>query len=403
MKIVIPTIGSRGDVQPFIALAQGLLRAGHDASLASHPVMKRLVEAHGVRFAPIGPDINLAEEVAAIRHQARNAAIGLIQGMRFGFEMLERSHEDILARCRKADLVVVPTAVAAGKNEAELLNLPYLSVTLMPWGIPWHDPNRPIFKQILYRAIDGLVHLITTRPLNRIRKKQGLPPVGKEGFASERLNLVPISPTVYPPNPLWEAQHQSVGYWFAEPPADWTPPADLLSFLDKGSPPILISLGAMSLGAGDAFESARLFVKAIQQAGVRAIIQGWESGIKNMTLPANICAAGSQPHSWLLPKCAGVVHHGGYGTTAAGLRAGIPALVIPHIADQFYWGQRVYELGVGLQPIRPLKLNSQVLAASLDELVQNDELKVTASKLGKQIRTENGIEIAVRLIEEIFA
>jgi len=237
MKIIIPTIGSRGDVQPFIALAQGLVEAGHNVTLATHPVMKSLVESHGVSFAPIGPDINLAEEAAAIRQRARSAAIGLIQAMRFGFDMLERCHDDILVLCRRADLVVVPTAVAAGKNEAELLNLPYLSVTLMPWAIPREDPERPITKRIGYGAINGLVHLITTRPLNGIRKRQGLPPVGSEGFTSTRLNLVPISPEVYPPNPLWEPRHRSVGYWFVEAADDWEPPADLLSFLENGAPP----------------------------------------------------------------------------------------------------------------------------------------------------------------------
>lgn len=402
MNILIPTIGSRGDVQPFIALAQGLACAGHTVTLASHPVMKILVESHGVTFAPIGPDIDLAQEVAAIRRQARHAAIGLIHGMRFGFEMLERSHDDILLQCHKADLVVVPTAVAAGKNEAEISNLPYLSVTLMPWAIPWHDPKRPIVKRVVYRAIDGLVHLITTQPLNRIRKRQGLPPVGKEGFASTRLNLVPVSPAVYAPNPLWDPQHRVVGYWFADAPYDWQPPADLLSFLENGDPPVVVTLGAMSLGDADALESASLFVGAIQQVGVRAILQGWEAGVKGLTLPPSIYAAGSLPHSWLLPRCAGIVHHGGYGTTAAGLRAGIPALVIPHIADQFYWGQQIHELGAGPQPIRRARLEIKALAASLDELVQNEKLHTTASLLGEHIRSEKGIENAVRLIEETF-
>ncbi len=403
MRITIPTIGSRGDVQPFIALAQGLIQAGHVVTLASHPVMKTLVESHGVTFAPIGPDINLAEEISIIRRRARNTAIGLIQGMRFGFDMLERSHEDILIQCRKADLVVVPTAIAAGKNEAELLNLPYLSVTLMPWSIPWSDPNRPIFKRIAYGAIDGLVHLITTRPLNRIRRRQGLPPVGGEGFTSTRLNLVPVSPVVYAPNPLWEPRHRVVGYWFVKTPGEWEPPGDLLSFLDNGPPPVLINLGAMSLGNGDALESAELFVKSIQQVGVRAIIQGWEVGIAQLTLPPTIYAAGSLPHSWLLPHCAGLVHHGGFGTTSAGLRAGIPALVIPHIADQFYWGKLVHELGVGPQPIRRGQLGLERVVSSLNELLRNDKLAATAHRLGEQIRSENGVESAVKLIEETFA
>ncbi len=403
MRILIPTIGSRGDVQPFIALAQGLVSAGHIVRLASHPGMKRLVESHGVAFAPIGPDIDLEGEVAAIRRRARNTAMGLIRGMRFGFEMLERSHNDILDLCRQADLVVVPTAIAAGKNEAELLKKPALSVTLMPWVIPWSDPERPIFKRIAYSAIDGFAHLLTTGPLNRIRKRLGLPPVGEEGFASTALNLIPVSPTVYAPNPLWEPYHHVTGYWFAKTPPGWEAPADLLTFLENGPAPVLISLGAMSLGDDDALETAGLFADAIQGAGVRAIIQGWEAGIRQMTLPPRIFASGPVPHSWLLPRCAGVVHHGGYGTTAAGLRAGIPALVIPHIADQFYWGQKIHDLGLGPGPIRRVKLESQGLAASLVELVEDEEMRDKAAAMGKQIRSENGIDNAVRLIEETFS
>lgn len=402
MRIAIPTIGTRGDVQPFIALAQSLVSTGHAVTLGSHPLMRELVETHGVVFAPMGPDIDLGREVAAIRHKARNPVSGLIQAMRFGFDMLERSHEDILVLCRGADLVVVPTAVAAGKNEAELLNLPYLSVTLMPWAIPWDDPQRPLLKRMAYGAIDGLVALITTLPLNRIRKRQGLPPVGKEGFTSPRLNLVPVSPAVYPPNPLWEQRHRIVGYWFAEAPRGWQPSADLLAFLSSGEPPLLVSLGAMSLGDEDALESAALFVDAIRQAGVRAIVQGWGAGVRQLDLPSNICACGALPHSWLLPHCAGIVHHGGYGTTTAGLRAGIPALVIPHIADQFYWGKQVQNLGVGPPFISRPKLTRDGLASALKELVENEHLHAAASALGEKIRLEDGLGNALKLIEETF-
>jgi UDP:flavonoid glycosyltransferase YjiC (YdhE family) len=241
--------------------------------------MKTLVESHGVQFAPIGPDIDLGQEVAAIRLRSRNVAVGLVRGMRFGLEMVEQAHDDILELCRKVDVLVISAQSAAGKNEADLLNLPYLSVTLMPWAIPWTDPERPFFRRVAYGLIDGLVSLITTQPLNRMRKRQGLPPVGPEGFTSPRLNLVPVSPAVFEPNPLWEERHKITGYWFAEPPGGWQPPADLITFLENGDPPLLISLGAMSLGEEDALESASLFVEAVQQAGVRAIIQGWESGI----------------------------------------------------------------------------------------------------------------------------
>lgn len=402
MKILIPTIGSRGDVQPFIALAQGLIKAGHQPTLATHPQMRIMVESYGIHVQPIGPDINLAERVALIRQQARNTVVGLMRGMQFGFEMLEKSHEDILALARKADLVIVPTAVAAGKNESELLGLPYLSVSLMPWAIPWDDLARPFFTRIAYRVINGLVHLITTRPLNKIRKKLGLPPVGKEGFTSPRLNLIPVSPLVHEPNPLWEAHHHAVGFWYAQAPAAWAPEAGLLDFLENGEPPVLVSLGAMSLGDQDAFETAAMFVNAVEQAGLRAVIQGWDAGIKDLSLPPGIYPAGPMPHSWLLPHCMGIVHHGGYGTTAAGLQAGIPSLVIPHIADQFYWGQRVFELGVGPKAIKRTNLNTDKLTTALEELTQNKNLRNSAEKLGESIRSENGVEKAVELIDETF-
>jgi sterol 3beta-glucosyltransferase len=400
MKILIPTIGTRGDVQPFIALSQGLQRAGHTVTLASHPIMQHLVESHEVTFAPIGPDIDLAQKVAGVRQKAHHSAAGLISAMRFGFDILERSHADILALCQGCDLIVVPTAVATGKNEAELLNIPYLSVTLMPWAIPWDDPQRPWPKRLAYGAIDGLVALMTTLPLNRIRKRQGLPPVGKEGFTSARLNLVPVSPAVFALNPLWEERHHVVGYWFAETPSSWQPSKDLLTFLEAGNPPLLISLGAMSLGDDDALANARLFVEAAQQAGNRAIIQGWDAGMRQLKLPETILAAGLLPHDWLLPRCSGIVHHGGFGTTAAGLRAGIPHFIIPSVADQFYWGQRIHELGVGLPFMPRPRLTKNNLVAALSELPNHPGLHEAAVKLGTQIRAEPGVETAVKLIEE---
>lgn len=402
MNILIPIIGTRGDVQPFIALAQGLMRAGHCVTLASHPVMQPLVETNGVDFAPIGPEINLAQEVADIRLRSRNAAVGLVRGMRFGLDLVARSHDDILTLARRSDLVVISAQSAAGKNEADLLDLPYLSVTLMPWAIPWDDPDRPMLQRAVYGAIDGLVAQITTRPLNRIRRQQGLPPVGKEGFGAQHLNLIPVSPAVFPPNPHWETRHQVVGFWFVDEPGGWQPPEDLMVFLRSGEPPLLISLGAMSLGSKDALKTASLFVQAVGQAGVRAVIQGWETGLQQLDLPVDIYAAGDLPHNWLLLHCAGIVHHGGFGTTSAGMRAGIPALVIPHIADQFYWGQRVFELGVGPRPIRRTQLDVRGLAVALRVLVHDSQLRAAAADLGAQIRAEPGVGQAIRLIEAKF-
>ncbi|UCG22800.1 MAG: glycosyltransferase [Chloroflexota bacterium] len=293
MRVLIPTIGSRGDVQPFIALAQGLERAGHTVMLLSHPAMRPLVEAHAVNFAPMGPDLDMAQEAAAIRQRSRNTIPALLQIMNLAFDILAQAHDDILAAGRDADLVAVPASSAAGKNEAELLDLPSLSVDFMPWTIAADDPNRSIFKRAAYATINKLVTPMTTRPLNKLRRQQGLPPVGPEGFRSAQLNLAPISPLVYAPDPYWSPINHVVGYWFVEEPRGWRPPADLSAFLDAGSPPLVISLGAMS--AGDALETSTLFVQCIESTGIRAIIQGWDATINQLKLPATIYAAGSLP------------------------------------------------------------------------------------------------------------
>jgi sterol 3beta-glucosyltransferase len=399
MRVLIPTIGSRGDVQPFIALAQGLERAGHAVTLMTHPHMHALVKSYGVSFASLGPNIDLAQEAAAIRARSSNVWLGLIRAMRMSFDVLERSHADIQAVCWDMDLVVVPVQSAAGKNEADLAGVPHVSVSFMPWGLPYKDPARLLLKRIFYAAMDSAVGAITTRPLNRARRRLGLPPVGPEGFTSKRLNLVPISPSVYPPNPLWDPRHRVVGYWFVEDAHAWEPPSDLEAFLGSGTPPVVVSLGAMSYGGDETLETAKLFVDAIKAAGVRAIIQGWDHALSKLKLPPSILAAGSIPHSWLLPCAAGLVHHGGFGTTAAGIRAGIPQLIIPHMVDQFYWGKRVEELGIGLPMIVYTKLEVDGLAAALRSLAEDDRLRSAATNLGEQVRSESGVDEAVRLIE----
>lgn len=402
MKIKIPTIGSRGDVQPFIALAQGLSRAGHSVNILSHPVMSNLVESHGVMFQPVGPDIDMDEVSASIRAKASNPWKGLMEVMRFAFDTLEKSHQDILDTIKSADLVIISSSSAAGKNESELLNLPYASVNLMPWGIQYSDPNRPILKKMLYGAIDGIAKGVTTKPLNNLRKKQGLPPVGPEGMASPTLDLIPISPVVFPPISFWPKRHHMTGYWFVKNPEGWIPPIEVEKFLDQGDPPIVISFGAMGLGDHQARETAELLVAAVKKIGVRAIFIGWEKELKSMDLTESIFVCEPTPFDWLLHKTSAIVHHGGFGTTSTAFSVGIPSLVIPHLVDQFNWAQKVFELGVGPKPIPRSKLKFETFISALEELIGNEDYKEGARKLSDQIKSEDGIGNAINLIKDKF-
>jgi sterol 3beta-glucosyltransferase len=284
MKIILPTIGTRGDVQPYIALALGLGKAGHNVTLASHPCMRGLVESYGVTFAPMGPDIDIGHETAVIRGKSPHWMVGFMRVMKFSFAMLEQSHAGLLELCRGADLVIVSHS-AAGRMEADKLGLPTVSVTLMPEAIPVKDPQAPFLKRAVMGLAGAGMGLLMTRPIDRIRQRAGLPPMGPTGITSETLNLIPLSPQIVPPSPLWEPRHRMTGYWFAPAPETWTPPVDLAAFLEAGDPPIVVSLGAMALSGEDSLEAAQITLEAAREAGARAIIQGWDEAMKQYPSP----------------------------------------------------------------------------------------------------------------------
>lgn len=397
MKTIIPIIGTRGDIQPYIALALGLMKAGHTVTVASHPCMRGLVESYGVPFASMGADIDIAYETAVIRGKSPNWMVGFMRVMKFSFAMLEGAHQDLLELCRDVDLVIVSHS-AAGSMEADKLGLPTVSVTLMPQAIPVNNPKDSFIKRAIMKFAGAGMGLMMTRPLDQIRKRVGLPPMGATGITSPRLNLIPISPLVEPPNPLWEPRHHLTGYWFAPAPQTWSPPKALADFLEAGDPPIVVSLGAMSISGDDAMEAAKITLEAVDKAGVRAVIQGWDEPMKSLPIPPTVFHAGSVPHDWLLARASGLVHHGGFGTTATGFRAGVSSLVIPHIIDQFIWGRKVAELGVGPQPIPRAKLKPQVMADALIRM-NAKEMREKAAALGERIRAEDGVGMAVDLIQ----
>jgi sterol 3beta-glucosyltransferase len=398
-RVVIPTVGTRGDVQPYIALSLGLNAAGFETIIASHPVMEDLVTSYGIQFKPIGPDVDIGREAAKIRARAYNWLVGFMRVMEFTVSVVAQSQDDILKLCEGADLVIVSHSFA-GRAEADKLGLPVISVTLQPQAIPVNDPEQTFIKRLGGRAASAVFAPMMVRPYNRIRRKLGVPPVKNlEDMMSQELNLVPLSPIVSPPDPNWKPQHKVVGYWFLDEPLNWHPPDDLTSFLEAGGAPVLINLGAMSTGVEESHETVGLFLDALKETGLRAIIQGWDEVMSEVETPPQIFHSGPVSHNWLLHQICCLVHHGGFGTTASGLRAGVPSLVIPHIIDQFYWGQRVYELGAGPKPIPRKELTVEKLASALLQAARDDELRAGAAKIGTLLRTEDGVENAVKLVQ----
>jgi UDP:flavonoid glycosyltransferase YjiC (YdhE family) len=400
MKIVVATIGSRGDVQPYINLCQGLQEAGHDVVLATNPTLCSLAVSHGVTSVPVGPAVDMGAVGAQLMAQSfNNMWIGMIRVMQFGARLVEEAYPDVLRICQEANIVIA-SDTGSGIAEADKLNIPWISVTLQPARIPVTN----VTPSFLGRVIWAVMGKLFIAPTNRFRKRVGAPPVKDiTSMMSTRLILLPVSQHVASPDPRWPGHVYQTGYWFARPQKEWEPPRDLLDFLEGGDKPIAVSLGVMSMSGKRAREGMQIILRALERTNVRAIIQGWDEALHGLEIPKTVYHAGAMPHSWFFDQVSMVIHHGGFGTTAATLRAGVPSIVVPHVIDQFYWGQRVNELGVSPGFISRGKLNVENLSEAIMRVRNDGRIQEKASELGCKIRTEaDGVTAAVRAIEKIL-
>jgi sterol 3beta-glucosyltransferase len=396
MKIIVVTIGSRGDVQPYINLSQGLRDAGHDVVLATNPTLCPLSEQHGLKTIPIGRPVDMGLEGARLMEGSfDNMWIGMIRVMQLGARLVEEAYPDVLAACKNADLVVT-TDTGSGVAEAAKLGIPWISVSLQPARLPLIQTGEPTLMEKVFGWTLGKLFIA---PTNRFRKRVGAPPVDSiTTMLSKRMILLPVNSHVAPSNPKWPPQVHQTNYWYARPIEGWVPPSDLLSFLSAGEKPIAISLGVM--GAAKARQGAQIVLEAVRKTGVRAILQGWGDELKELDLPPTIYSASSMPHDWLFDQVSAVIHHGGFGTTAAGLCSGAPSIVIPHIIDQYYWGQRVFELGVGPKFFSRGQMNAEKLAQSITTALTDSKMRARAAELGAAIRSApDGVGEAVKWIE----
>jgi sterol 3beta-glucosyltransferase len=415
VRIAIITIGSRGDVQPFIALGQGLIKAGHTIRLATHQDFEVFVKSHGLEFCPIrgNPQEMVGSQEMREVLEKGNFIATWRQMMRDAERAIHEWMEDSLAACQGMDLIIAGgVSVSAGISVAEKYHLPLLQAFVFPVTPTRAFPSILLpqtlpklggaFNFLSSRLILQLGWLGARSMLNRTRKKiLDLPPYSfAEPSQASRSKGFPMlfgfSPSVIPKPADWRADDHVTGYWFLDPPADWTPPQDLLDFLQAGSSPVYIGFGSM--GSRKPAETTDLVLQALAKAQQRAILlSGW-GGLQKTDLPASVFMIDSIPHAWLFAHVAAVVHHGGAGTTGAGLRAGVPSIVIPFTTEQAFWGQRVHNLGVGPAPISRRKLTVDRLAQAIEEAVTNIAMRQRAAELGAKIQAEDGIANAVEII-----
>jgi sterol 3beta-glucosyltransferase len=205
--------------------------------------------------------------------------------------------------------------------------------------------------------------------------------------------LYGLSSSVVPRPADWGSELAMTGYWFLDGAQKWTPPRALEQFLAVGPKPICVGFGSMP--SADPEQATRLFARALALAGQRGVLlTGW-GGLASAQLPEHVFALESAPHDWLFPRAAAVVHHGGAGTTAAALRAGVPALVVPFIADQRFWAGRVSALGAGIGPIQRRQLEPEPLGDALRALVENPAFRDGAARVAAALAREDGVARAI--------
>ena len=390
------TMGTRGDVQPYIYLSRALIRAGYDVTLGTHPCWQNLVEQAGINFEPVGPDIDIEKETTIIRGKSANAALSLLKTMNFIMKIIEGSSKEVYEICKGKDLIIV-THSQMGAVEAGVLGIPKVNVTLQTEMIGEKLREQKFSEKL----IGGFIAKQAAKPTNKIRKLYGLKPVkSADEEMSDKLNLIPISKYVLDRNPYWEAKNIITGYWY-EDEEDYTPTKELTDFLNNGDKPVVLALGAMSFEAEADRKKLDMFVNAFQKTGCRAIIQGFHKTLENYELPDSMIAVGSIPHRWLFRQAKFVIHHCGFGTTAATMIYGVPSIPVPHVLDQLGFAMQLEKKDVSTKPLKAKDLSEQTIIAAIEDMNSTYAVKKrNAESISEKISTEHGVENAVKLITE---
>lgn len=415
MRILMLAFGSRGDVQPIIALGQGLQRAGHAVAIAAGINFQTWIEREGLAFEPFHIDIEAAMQTDLGKEWLGNSSgnpMKELQQMR----QMTQTHaaqvaEDLLRMAERADVylsgfltveIMATLAQVFGKRHAVTLLSP---VAPTRSGAAGMQAMLPTSDHLLNRwwgyVIEAMLYTVLQPPSKALRTRLNMPLATRAEFM-QALNRTPtmlgVSPLVVPPPPDWGAHIRTTGYWFHSAPEGYAPSPALDAFLDSGDPPVYIGFGSMS--NRDPQGTTRLMIEALRKVGRRGILHSGWAGLHAEDLPPDMFLLDYAPHDWLFPRMAAVVHHGGAGTTGAALRAGVPSLIIAHMGDQPYWGRRVHELGAGAAPIRRHRLTADRLADAIGTMTTDRAMQSRAAALGERIRAEDGVGAAVHALGE---
>lgn len=411
LKIVVLIVGTRGDVQPFLAMAKRLQAFGHHVRLATHSNFRDFVKSGGIDFYPLGGDPRVLTGYMARNKGLIPSGPGEIFVQR---KQLKAIIESLLPACTEPDIetgepfraqAIIANPPAYGHaHVAEALGVPLHIFFTMPWTPTYEFPHplarvpQPAAYWLSYIVVDLLIWWGIRGLINEFRKKKlNLPPIAYFSTYHGSLSHFPTgymwSPHVVPKPKDWGSLVDIVGYCVLNLGSNYQPPEDFIKWIQNGPKPVYIGFGSMPLE--DAIKTTDIILEALRNTGQRGILdRGWGDLGTFQDIPEDVFLVAEYPHDWLFPQCAAVVHHGGAGTTAAGLRAGCPTTIVPFFGDQFFWGDRIHQKGLGPAPIPIEQLSVEGLSDAITFMLQPD-VKSRVMELAVLLENEDGVAGAV--------
>lgn len=396
------TAGSRGDVAPYTGLGHGLARAGHEVTLVTHARFEPLVAGSGVRFHPLPVDPRAELESSRGRglHRSATGVGKLVRVVALARALVGSMTDELVAAARSSELLLVAASVGPlGHTVAEGLSLPSLDVPLQPLSAT-REFAPPMLSAGSWGAVgnrvagEGValsVEQVFAGVLPSLRRELGLPPRSALASWRARRRLAPpvlhgFSGLVVPRPGDWRPGLDLAGYWWPYD-GDRRLPPELEEFLGAGPPPVFVGLGSATVPRPDLLSA--VVVRALRRAGLRGVVQrGWGGLAAHGD---DMLTVDEVPHSLLFPRVAAVVHHAGAGTTAAGLRAGVPAVPVPIQFDEGFWASRLVRLGVAPRALTLRRLTEDALAQALVRATGDPAFARRAAGLGERIRSEDGV------------
>ncbi|MCB0502698.1 MAG: glycosyltransferase family 1 protein [Bacteroidetes bacterium] len=423
-KITILTIGTSGDVHPFIALGIGLKKAGFEVKIATNADFKSLVEDHGLKFSEIVGNVGASMKTEQVKKsideggKSREFFNSLIDE---AAPLFEQALMEFKSACEDAEIVVSSALTLHVANYlTDYFDVPLIFCSVNPAGptAEFHhilaDP--PIGPKVMHSAYNKTTHKILTQIIWRYVKAElepawnklmpevkfsQLDPLEKAFQKKLPLILMAYSPAILPKPKDWSVLQHVTGYWWLPSLEKYAPEPSLVDFVNEGEPPVYAGFGSMANEKDNML--SKIVIPAIKSLGQRAVILDDGSDLSEFQNDKDLYFIKRTDLNWLFPKMKAVAHHGGVGTTGISIQAGTPTLIVSFIPDQRFWGWQLSQIGAMPKPIPKKSITYQNFHDSLEELLKNESYKTKTLELSVEMKKEKGVDTAVETIINYLA